>query len=202
MRAIDHCVEALASTVPLADRPGLTAIATTGLRNLVPGLLGTVTNPDDPPTRVQCHLGAVHGAGTLLFGAFPGASHGIGHMLGPLGVAHGETSCVLMTAVHKYNARANAEEQAYVIDTLWAITPAASLFTSRGLDRASADLGDLLDVLVRALGMPRSLKEVGVEGDQAIWAVARNSMKDSCTEYNPVKITAPAQFVEILDMCR
>jgi alcohol dehydrogenase class IV len=32
-----------------------------------------------------------------------GASHGIGHQLGPLGVGHGETSCVMLPYVLMWN---------------------------------------------------------------------------------------------------
>lgn len=37
-----------------------------------------------------------------------GGSHAIGHQLGPLGVGHGITSCVMCPAVMKWNAKIGA----------------------------------------------------------------------------------------------
>ena len=50
------------------------------------------------------------------FGVPMGASHGIGHQLGPLGVGHGETSCILLPAVCRYNEGVNLERQRRVVE--------------------------------------------------------------------------------------
>lgn len=83
-----------------------------GLQRLVPGLLRTKANAD--PTdleksavaRHECQLGVISALRSLHREVHLGASHGIGHMLGPFGpVGHGETSCILLPAVQKFNAK-------------------------------------------------------------------------------------------------
>jgi alcohol dehydrogenase class IV len=106
-----------------------------------------------------------------------------------------------MPAVHKYNASVNEKDQSLVRSTLWSIPEAADLFQARGLQRNGADLGDLLDAVVRRFGMPRSLTEVGITGEEKLQQLARNSMTDPCVHTNPRKIERPEQVLEILRMC-
>jgi alcohol dehydrogenase class IV len=58
-------------------------------------------------------MGAIEAIGVVTSRVPMGASHAIGHQLGPLGVGHGETSCVMLPAVCKFNAakKANVERQ-------------------------------------------------------------------------------------------
>jgi hypothetical protein len=58
-------------------------------------------------------MGVIQAMSAVSSGVPMGASHAIGHQLGPLGVGHGETSCILLPAVCKWNARvgANFERQ-------------------------------------------------------------------------------------------
>jgi alcohol dehydrogenase class IV len=119
-----------------------------------------------------------------------------------VGVGHGETSCILMTATHKYNAKANANEQAAVRKVLWGIDEARNVFECRGLGEETADLGDLLDAFVRELGLPRSLSEVGVIGEDKLEALAKNTLKDFYARTNPIPLKTPEQVMEILEMCK
>jgi alcohol dehydrogenase class IV len=69
-----------------------------------------------------------------------------------------------------------------------------------GADGASkADLGDLLDIIIRELGMPRTLKEVGVGRDK-FDALAKNSLEDIWIKTNAKPITEKEQVLEILEM--
>lgn len=221
VRAIDHCCENMCSSLRGSRWDLVRPACLDGLRNLVPGLLYTCKNPADAKARCESQVGTMLSMYGLIYGIFPGASHGIGHNMGPseypphtilsykhelttskVGVVHGKTSAVLMPAVHKYNAPVNGAAQAVVSSTFWAIPEAAALFHERGLSQDSADLGDLLDAIVRALDMPRSLKAVGIEGQDALEKMARNSMKDSCVvDSNPRVIDSPAQVMEILKAC-
>ncbi|KAJ7764125.1 putative Fe-containing alcohol dehydrogenase [Mycena maculata] len=90
----------------------------------------------------------------------PGGPHAIGHMLGPLGVGHGETSGILLAAVCKYNARhrANLDRQVAM----------RNLAEREGLKEGVADLGDILTVLVQALDMPTKLADVGVSRENLL----------------------------------
>lgn len=198
MRAVDHCTETLCS---LKSNPGADAAAVQGLQRLIPGLLHTNANDADIGARLDCQLGVVHAMVPLHLKALPGASHGIGHNLGPLGVGHGETSCILLPAVCKYNAAkgANVERQATAKKVLWDIPAARELFEGKGLGEEGADLGDLIDCVVRDLGLPRSLSEVGVGRDR-FEMLAVNSLPDVCTMNNPAPLGTMEDVLEILEM--
>lgn len=121
--------------------------------------------------------------------------------MGPLGVGHGETSCILLPAVCKFNARhnANTARQTVVRDFLLAQPVVADALTRRGGDVSTADLGDVLDAVIRELGMPRSLHEVNVGRDQ-LDALAANSLHDRWCKSNPVPLQEKNQVLEILEM--
>ncbi|KAJ6545665.1 hypothetical protein B0H19DRAFT_286451 [Mycena capillaripes] len=76
----------------------------------------------------------------------------------------------LLPAVCKYNARHSADavaRQATAKAILWAIPEMRALAESKGLieGESGADLGDMLDVFVRELGLVRTLAEAGVGRD-------------------------------------
>ena len=118
-------------------------------------------------------------------------------------MSHGETSCVLMPAVQKWNAShgADMKRQNIVCSVLWDIPEAKATFEAHGLSPLTADLGDLLDAFLRELDMPRSLSSVGI-GEEQFQALAESSMKDAWMATNPVPITSPQSTLEILDMCK
>ncbi|GIK02558.1 hypothetical protein Aspvir_006614 [Aspergillus viridinutans] len=200
IRAVDHCVETLCATT--GTTTSTDAHAMHALELLVPGLLRCRHDRADRDARLQCQLGAVNAMAALTGGSVElGASHGIGHQLGPLGVGHGETSCILLPAVCKFNAKhgANREQQERVRQFLVRNAEVARVLRDRGVDAESADLGDVLDAVIRELEMPRSLKEVGV-GRGALDELAANSLHDRWCRTNPVPLTAKGQVLEILEM--
>lgn len=231
IRAVDHCVETLCSnmgyeeTDTLAEKalgrlvPGLLKCKRDkgDLGARLDCQLGSVD------AMAAC-TGGVNGRTVEL-----GASHGIGHQvcsplllhidrsvvrtwvlyghvlrgiqLGPLGVGHGETSCILLPAVCKFNARHNANlaRQSRVHRFLTSDPVVSEVLKTRGVDAASSDLGDVLDAVIRELGMPRSLKEVGVGRDR-LDALAEHSLKDRWCVTNPVSLREKGQVLEILEM--
>jgi alcohol dehydrogenase class IV len=120
--------------------------------------------------------------------------------LGPLGVGHGETSCILLPAVCKFNAEKNANvpRQQRVHKFLTANSIVAEVLKARGVDATSSDLGDVLDAVIRELGMPRSLKEVGVGRDK-LDTLAEHSLHDRWCKTNPVPLKEKGQVLEILE---
>lgn len=199
-RAIDHCCETLCAKEKSEwwYRVGPAALRCT--KELIPGLLRTMAHGADADARFQSQLALNYVQYGMRYGIFPGASHGIGHMLGPLGVQHGHTSAVLMVAVHKWNAAVNEPDQAVVRGALWEMPEAVAVFEKNGLKRESADLGDLLHVILRALGQPRTLGEVGV-GEDKMEQLAKDSMDDPLVHLNPRKIERAEQVMEILRQC-
>lgn len=103
-----------------------------------------------------------------------------------------------MPAVAKYNARVNKVRQALAQDAIWSSEYVSQVLSRRGLSHATNDLGDTLDGLFREYGMPRTLKEVGVEGDDQLQQLANRSLTDIWCATNPIPLTTEAQVLEIL----
>lgn len=198
IRAVDHCVEALCS---LQGKSEADKTAEKGLGLLVPGLLRCKQDPLDTEARHLCQLGVIDAMAAIGHGVPMGASHAIGHQLGPLGVGHGETSCILLPAVCKYNAdrKANVERQRDVADILWRYPEVQDVLTTRGLRQEESQLSDVLDAIIRELGMPRSLKDVGVGRDK-IDQLAETSLHDRWVATNPVPLKEKRQVLELLEM--
>lgn len=196
IRAIDHCVETICSLQDGMEQAKTSAAE--GLKKLVPGLLRCKKDKLDLEARHLCQLGVIDAMGSVRTGINLGASHGIGHQLGPLGVGHGETSCILLPAVCKYNAQANETQQGQVSQILWEQDTVRKVLEGRGLEQTKADLSQTLDAVIRELGMPRSLKEVGVGRDK-LDVLATNSLQDKWCGTNPVPLTEKQQVLNILE---
>ncbi|KAI0380990.1 putative Fe-containing alcohol dehydrogenase [Hypomontagnella monticulosa] len=197
IKAVDHCVETLCSlqSDTASDRD-----ARHGLAKLIPGLIKSKQNPKDLEARLECQLGARDAMSASSRGVPLGASHGIGHQLGPAGVGHGETSCILNPAVCKYNyaKRANVDRQDAIIEILWEDAKAQEIFNQRGLEKGKADLGDLMDAIICFLGMPRTLSEFGI-GEDKLEEIAEHSLHDRWVKTNPAPLDKEG-VLEILKM--
>lgn len=201
VRTIDHCVEGLSSNNKVNGEEGIRNALEQALRRILPNLLVTkVKDYHDLNARLQCQLSTIICPRAITIGIGP--SHGIGHQLGPLGVGHGETSCILLPNVLKFNWKhgddLTRQRQERIRKAFWSDPVLKDLFARKGLKEESADAGDLLDVYVRELGMPRTLKSMGIKKDQ-FDSLAENSLKDPCTVNGPVKV-GKTEVHEILDM--
>ncbi|KAJ7444496.1 hypothetical protein FB451DRAFT_1413178 [Mycena latifolia] len=160
---IDHYVEGICS--PLCN-VATEMHSSKAPAQLVPTLLRC--KADDVQTDVEarhlCQMAVVETLASFRVSTPCGASHAIGHMLGPCGVGHGETSVFLLPAVCKFNARHN-----------------------------------MLDAVVRMLGMLLTLAEVGVGRDK-FEQLEEHSLLDVCSATNAVPITQKAEVMEILEM--
>lgn len=128
-----------------------------------------------------------------------GASHGIRHQLGLLAVGHGETNCILLPAVMKYNKRVNATWQENIKRVLWGKPVVVDLLGAAGQSEDMNDVGDALDVVFRRLGMPGTLKQVGIRDDK-LKLLAKNSLGDGFLKTNPIPLTELGQVREGLEM--
>lgn len=182
LKAVDHAVEQLCNPTraPYAD-----ALAGEGLKRLAAGLPASKADPQDLDAREECQFGmwlAISGAGA---GRGMGASHAIGHTLGgSYGVPHGITSCVALPAVLQWNEAAGTERQAVVAALMGAGARSAS---------------EAVRSLAEGLGLPTSLKSVGVTPDK-FQAIAERTMHDAGVRANPRPITGPADILEILEL--
>jgi alcohol dehydrogenase class IV len=202
VRSIDHCVEALCSLeATLASDKDAEA----GLRLLVPWLLKTKVDEGNAEARFKCQMGVLLAMKNVRAGIPMGGSHAIGHQLGPMGVGHGVTSCIMCPAVMKWNiAHGNKipeiqKKQDKIREILWSEESASAAFKRAGLTKEKADLGDLLDVIIRALGLPRTLKEVGIDKSQ-LDALSKRTLEDAWAPTNPIPLTDAAQVKDILEM--
>ncbi|KAH8645767.1 hypothetical protein BX600DRAFT_534203 [Xylariales sp. PMI_506] len=198
LRAVDHCVESICSSKP---NPEGTACALKGLRLLIPSLLWTKEHPEDLQARLKAQLGAAESMKAFVVHGVPvGASHGIGHQVGPYGVPHAETTCVCLPAVQKYNAKVNADRQEIVVKAFWDEPAISAVLEKHSLIPGKADLGDALDAIIRELGFPRTLKDYGVGRDK-LEAIAESSIKDFLCQLNAIPLERKEQVLEILEMC-
>lgn len=128
-----------------------------------------------------------------------------------MGVPHAETTCICLPAVQKYNVaqannanNANAvhQAQALLLDIFWTEPDIATALERRGLVRGGdADLGDALDAVIRELGLPRTLQEYGIVGQDQLDRIAESSLRDSSCQRNVVPLERKEQILEILNMC-
>ncbi|KAI0452212.1 putative Fe-containing alcohol dehydrogenase [Xylaria acuta] len=155
VRALDHCVEMLCALQSNEDADLTTRH-------------GCKADPTDTVARLVCFLGTRDAMAAAASGVPLDTGDGIRHQLDPAGVGHGETSRILGPAVCKYNYAKKANDDAH----------AAAVFEERGLKRETADLGDLMDAIFRALGLPRTLKEFGI-GEDRLDGIAEHSLQDT-----------------------
>ena len=182
MRAVDHAIETWCSTNPnpLSDAYSLRAA-----QLLVVSLKKVFNDPGDLNARLDCMKGAwLSILGAASGGVKAGASHGIGHALGgTAGMSHGETSCVMLPHILRFNAPMNAARQA-VLATM--------------IGEPSRSLGDIVAELVQHLGLPARLRDAGVSRD-VLPAVANAAIHDSYILANPRPIAQASDIEKILE---
>lgn len=181
IRAVDHAVEDICSInpQPLSDGTSIHA-----LRLLSHGLRVVKQDASNLEARLDCQLGAWMSIMGSQNGVTKGASHGIGHVLGgTAGVPHGYTSCVMPSPVLRFNQPVNAERQAWV---------------SEALGRPGMQAADAVADLIANLGLPGTLRDVGVKAEQ-LDQIAEGSMHDRWVHTNPRKIAGPADVRALLD---
>lgn len=114
-----------------------------------------------------------------------GASHGIGYILGSLcGVPHGHTSCVMLPAVLAWNASEQPDKQEAIAAALG--------------DRAESASSSVA-ALVKRLGLPASLQEVGVAKSQ-LAEIAARAYRHPVVRNNPRRIASADDVMEILEL--
>jgi maleylacetate reductase len=186
IRSVDHAVECWCS--PQAT-PATEALSLQGLMLLARSLPAVLARPADLQPRLEAQFGMWQAVAALAAGVQTGASHGIGYALGAgFGVPHGHTSCVLLPAVLRWNARSHdpavRERQQALSAAMGAPGEAAAV-------RVAA--------LIRQLGQPASLREVGLRKDQ-LDALAQRALAYPPVQANPRPIRGVEDIREILDL--
>jgi maleylacetate reductase len=182
IRAVDHAAETYCS--PRAN-PATEALSLQGLRLLSHALPQIKARRDDLEPRLEAQFGMWQAVAAVAAGVGVGASHGIGYVLGgTYGVPHGHTSCVMLPAVLRWNADANAQRQRALSEAMGAP------------DRPAADL---IAELIARLDLPRSLRDVGIKAE-SLDEIARRALDYEAVRLNPRPITRPENVREILEL--
>ena len=162
----------------IADAGALHAI-----RLLGRSLLRNKAQPDNLAARLDSQLAVALACAGLNRVPY-GASHGIGHQLGAVaGVPHGHTSCILLPHVMAFNAQATDKNQQLI---------------SEAMGEPNRSASEVLGELIRQLGMPTRLRDVGVTRDQ-FDAIAQGSLLNAWVRANPQPIHNVEQVYQILE---
>lgn len=180
VRSVDHAVETLGSYRSNDFADGMAANA---LLLLVEGLTRVKSDPSDLEGRLKCQIGAWQSMIPIVGGVPMGASHAIGHILGgTCNVPHGYTSCVMSPYVLAWNAEYDDSRQKRIAECLGDTEKSAAV---------------ALDEFISGLGMPRTLRDVGVTEDQ-FQKIAEYTMLDIWGRTNARPIQTPNDILEIL----
>ncbi len=171
MDALTHCIETYLSP---RDNPPAEAIALDGLKRVAANIRNAVRDGKDIAARTEMMMAALEGGMTFQKGL--GAVHSLSHPMGGLKdvrLHHGTLNAVLLPAVLAFNAPAAGEKY-------------AALAAAMGLGDAS-ELVPAIEALNRDLGMPASLKDMGVPQDVLPY-IATHAVRDHSTATNARKI--------------
>jgi maleylacetate reductase len=181
MKAVDHAAERLAS---LTSSPFNEVVSALALRTLASCLRTFHTDPADLDARAGLQYGAFLSMCGAAAGGTVGLSHAIGHALGAhCGVPHGETSCVALPPVMRWNRSSNAPQQQLISDAMGV---------------PEQDAASALADLVKQLELPRSLRDVGVARD-AIPSIAAKAFGDILVKTNPRAVNSASDIQEVLE---
>jgi alcohol dehydrogenase class IV len=162
MDAISHCIETFISPV---DNPVAAAIAIDGLERAIVALPQVVEKPHDLPARREMMIAAMEGA--LAFQKGLGAVHALSHPLGgyrELRLHHGTLNAILLPPVLRFNEAVGGK------------TTYPRLKRAVGIG-AKEDLADFMANFSKKLGLPTTLKEIGVP-EALLETIAKAAMLD------------------------
>jgi 4-hydroxybutyrate dehydrogenase len=181
MDALSHCIESFLS---LRFNPPADAIALDGAGRIVRHLERAVENGADREARAELMMGALEGGLTFQKGL--GAVHGLSHALGSLkepSLHHGTLNAVVLPPVLRFNA-------SHVGDKYERLAAATGL-------EAGTDLAAFVEDLNARIGLPGSLREMGVPAS-SIPEMARKAERDHSTATNP-RPTTSADYATLLE---
>ncbi|MEA2802023.1 MAG: maleylacetate reductase, partial [Rhodospirillaceae bacterium] len=169
----------------LKSNPYNDAVSSLALRLLSQGLRSAKRDPSDIDARAELQYGAFMSMCGSAAGVAVGIGHAIGHALGAhCSVPHGETSCVMLPAVMRWNAGSNPGRQELIAGAM-----------GRPGDGAAPALAEL----VAELGLPMRLRDVGVTRQDFV-PVAGKALGDMLVKNNPRPVRSAADIEEILEL--
>ncbi|EME62479.1 MULTISPECIES: iron-containing alcohol dehydrogenase [Rhodococcus] len=177
--ALTHGVEAFVSRAhnPLTDHHALRAV---GL--VTDTLVRTIEDPREMAARSIMAQASLE-AGLAFTNAILGAAHAMSHQVGGLlDLPHGVINGVLLPHVIRFNAASDPEP-------FVAIARALGLDEHRGpAVEAALAVADRVERLAREVGVPRGLRELGVQATD-LERLAAGALRDACMSTNPREAT-------------
>lgn len=189
MNAAAHCIEAIYS---ISKNPLSTAAAYHGLQSISGSLVRCVKAGDDLEARTEMMQGAFL-AGVALSNVAMGLHHGICHVLGgTTGISHGDANSIMLPHVIRFNLDTTPAELALAAKAIGII--------GEGLRPESAvkAAADKLEQWAEEMGMPRRLRELGVDNNQ-LPELAELAYNNRTVHNNPKKILDKEQLLELLE---
>lgn len=168
MDAVAHCIETFLS--PRINPPA-DAIALDGFKHVVHHLERVMANGQDREARWHVMMAALEGA--MAFQKGLGAVHGMSHPLGSLQALtphHGTLNAVCLPPVLRFNA-GHVGDKYETLRSAWKLP-------------AGADIADEIAALNQRLGLPATLKSMGVK-NAMIEPLVPHAMADHTTPTNP-----------------
>jgi alcohol dehydrogenase len=178
MNGIAHCVEGLYSKErsPLAE-----VLALDALRRFAHAMPGVHQKPDSLEARAEL-LYAAHLSGLVLVNARTALHHAICHAIGSVtGAQHGQANAVLLPHVLRFN-RPEVE---------------LALRSASAMVPGSQDVIEWIELLAVELGVPRRLREIGVER-ASLEAIAQKTMGERGLYFNPRQVLDANEILDLL----
>jgi alcohol dehydrogenase len=183
---IDAFAHAAETFVSRAAQPASDALALSAMRTVSQYLRKVVYNGEDKEARTKMAEASLL-AGMAFNQAYLGLTHAIGSALsGHAYVGHGVAIGLLLPSVMEYNLVSQLDKYAEMATVFrpWDGTRSKNEIARQGV----ADLTDLRN----DIGLPRTLREVGVKEDQLSF-IAEDSLKSGMWKFNPRQ--APAKDI-------
>lgn len=187
MDAMTHSIEALTTitTNPICDGHALHAI-----RLIKENLPIAIKDGKNEEARLNLAAASTM-AGFAFTISFVALAHSMAHTIGHLyGVPHGEACGLVLPKVMRFNVD-------HATDKLAMIAQALGVNTF-GMDKRDAALAaaDEIEKLMKEVGHPLTLREVGVPED-GLMECALHAMGDAVTLYNARPVNSPEEILEL-----
>lgn len=187
MDAMTHAVESYVSQQrnPISDGAALHAI-----RLITRYLPLAVRNGSDLLARGQMQIAALL-AGWAFSNALLGLTHAMAHSLGAVcGLPHGLANGILLPHVMRINLEDVPDLMADIGEAMGVGAPGL------GKMEAGERAIDEMEALLKRIGLPTSLKEVGIS-EESLIACSELAMSDGSIIYNPKMILDPEEVLEV-----
>ncbi len=187
MDALSHAIEAIHS---LQCQPIIDGLALQAVRQILKYLPRCVEDGSDMVARGQQQLAATM-AGMAFSNSQPGLVHAMAHPLGALfNVPHGVANAILLSHVMLFNMPECSGRYALVAQTMG--------LDVRGLsdEEAGNAAVQAIQALVKKIGLPRKLREVGVP-ESRLEEAADCSLSDGSIVYNPRMVTELEEVLQV-----